>query len=208
MHLIRTRSVLPLLAVGALLLSGLVLAAGAAGPARQGAPAPTGAEVAPARPRTVLFVRHAEKDASGDPKDPGLSAAGSARAQALAELCGHTGATHLFASEYKRTRETLAPLAARLGVEVRVVSAAKPDELVRALDALPAGSVAVVAGHSNTVPDLVARLGGELGGLVGTGANRALPDDAFDRLVVVTRPAPEAKGVGVSTLELRYGHAP
>lgn len=168
-------------------------------------PAPT---AAPERARTVIVLRHAEKDPGGDPKDPGLSEAGARRAAALAELLAHAGVTHLFSSEYRRTHDTLAPLAARLGLTVQTVPAAKPEELLRALDQLPAGSVAVVAGHSNTVPDVVARLGGELGGLVKSGTTSLLPDEAYDRLAVVTRPPEAARALAApSTVELRYGPA-
>lgn len=192
---------------GALLLGGLLLLVGGLAIASaRGAEDPAPVIAAPVQPVTVLLVRHAEKDPQGDPKDPGLSDVGRKRAEALADLCAASGVTHLFASEFRRTRETLAPLAGRLGLEVRVVPAGQPAELVRAIEALPAGSVVLVAGHSNTVPDLAARLGGELHGLVTSGAGRMLPDDAYDRLAVVTRPAADARSaVAVSTLELRYG---
>lgn len=158
-----------------------------------------------ARPRTVLLVRHAEKDPAGDPKDPGLSERGRARAAALAALCAEARISHLFASEYERTRATLAPLAKALELELVVVPASKPGELERALDALPEGSVALVAGHSNTIPDLVARLGAEARGLVTTNGVRMLPDDAYDRLFVLTRPPKDAR-IAPSLVELRYGN--
>ncbi|MDC0716744.1 histidine phosphatase family protein [Nannocystis bainbridge] len=149
---------------------------------------------------TVLFTRHGEK-ATDDPRDPGLSPAGEARAQALAALLVRAGVTHLFASEYRRTQATLRPLADATGVQIAVLPAGAPQELVAALRALPAGAVAVVAGHSNTVPGLVEALGGQVRDTVESGGQPNLPDDAYDRLFVVTLPG--ARGQ-VHTLELRY----
>ncbi|MFY0534577.1 histidine phosphatase family protein [Nannocystis pusilla] len=68
-------------------------------------------------------MRHGEK-AADDPSDPSLSPAGEARAKALAELLGHAGVTHLFASEYRRTQATLRPLADAAGLQITVLPAA------------------------------------------------------------------------------------
>lgn len=191
------------LAGAALVAGGLALAA-----AQGTAPTPleSAAPAVLARPATILVVRHAEKDARSDPKDPSLSDAGRERAVALARLCSHARVTHLFASEYRRTRETLLPLAEKLGLAVRAFPAGQPAELVRALDALPEGSVALVAGHSNTVPDLIARLGCKVEGTTMTDGVAFLPDDAFDRLFVLTRPPASARATAApSLIELRYG---
>src|SRR5690606_26986076 len=67
---------------------------------------------------TVWVVRHAERDA-GD--DPNLDASGRARAEALARLLADVPITAAFASEYRRTSATVAPLAEARGVETRVV---------------------------------------------------------------------------------------
>jgi phosphohistidine phosphatase SixA len=150
----------------------------------------------------VFFVRHAEK-AQDDPKNPSLSEAGEQRAEALARLLSAAEVTHLFASEFRRTRDTLAPLAKQRGLEVQVISAQDPDAQKEALLALPPGSVAVVAGHSNTVPGMVRDLGGDLGGLVHHEKHGdMLGDDEYHRLFLVILPG---KGQEARTLELRYG---
>ncbi|PCC68903.1 Histidine phosphatase superfamily (branch 1) [Nannocystis exedens] len=151
---------------------------------------------------TAIFVRHGEK-AADDPRDPSLSPAGEARAQALADLLARAGVTHLFASEYRRTQATLRPLADASDLQITVLPAAAPQELVAALRALPAGAVAVVAGHSNTVPALIGALGGQVRDTVDAGGQPALPDGAYDRLFFVTLPAAPASGP-TQTLELRY----
>ena len=158
---------------------------------------------------TVFLVRHAEK-AKDDPRDPSLSEAGEARAEALARLLGSSGVTHLFASEYKRTQDTLEPLSGAAGLAnlilpVKVVPARKADVLIGELRGLPHGSVAVVAGHSNTVPAIASALGCELTTVEKRGQARMLAEDEYDRLFVLTLPPDGAKGVAPSFVELRYG---
>ena len=107
--------------------------------------------------RWVFVVRHAEKLPEG--KDPELSPAGRARAQRLALILGELPVTACFASEYKRTHNTVQPLATATEAALTTVPARELSQLIAALDALPADSVAVVAGHSNTVPMILRRLG-------------------------------------------------
>ena len=158
----------------------------------------------PVSPTVVFLLRHAEATGStqGD-RDPALSEAGTERAQELGRLLGVAGVTHLFASEFQRTQLTLAPLAEALEHEVTVVSARDADAQIAALRELPPGSVAVVAGHSNTVPQLAARLGVTMRDTVehedyGT----MLPHDAYDRIAEVILPA---DGAPARLVELRYG---
>ena len=58
----------------------------------------------------VFVVRHTEKAKDGS-KDPDLTEAGRRRAEELASLLGQSGLTHLYSSEFRRTRETVGPLA-------------------------------------------------------------------------------------------------
>jgi len=161
--------------------------------------APAGVRAAD-RPVTVFLLRHAEPAATKP--DPDLAPAGQRRAEALAALLGRSGVTHLYASELQRTRQTLGPLARRTGVEVQVVPARAGAQQLQVLRALPAGSVAVVCGHSNTVPRLVEGLGGQVHELVDhPDYGPIMAHTSFDRLFVVVR-----AGSGSSqTLELRYG---
>lgn len=112
---------------------------------------------------TVFVMRHAEKAAvPGD--DPPLSPAGEARALALAEHFGRAPQglrlDCIIVSEFKRTKETVGPLANRLGIPVIVVPAAASETAAeRALDEYRGGRVLIV-GHSNTVPALVEELSG------------------------------------------------
>jgi phosphohistidine phosphatase SixA len=152
-------------------------------------------------PRTVIVVRHAEKAA--EPADnPVLDERGRARAERLAALLRHSGVTHLFASEYQRTQETLRPLAGAVGASVTTVSARDARALLSALDNLPRNSVAVVAGHSNTVGPIVAALAPGSLQVKQARASLELTEADYDRVFCVTRWGPEA--ADASVLELRY----
>src|SRR5262249_39749640 len=116
-----------------------------------------------AAPNLVILVRHAEK-ASTPETDPPLSDAGRQRALKLPRILETWTATGarvraLFATELQRTQQTLAPLAACTHVHVTVVKSNNTAELVKKVLAAPAGIV-VIAGHSNTVPEIIEALGG------------------------------------------------
>ena len=142
-------------------------------------------------PLTVFVVRHAEK--GPETADPSLTETGQRRAAALTKTLTDARVTALFASEFKRTQETLLPLARATGLTTVVVPAGKMDDLIAQLRALPPGSRAVVASHSNLVHLIVERLSGQKVPL--------LTDLDYDRLVVVTVQG-EGKG---QALVLRYG---
>lgn len=172
---------------GAVTLLLLLLAAGCA-PPPPAAPAPSPAT-------TVYVVRHAERASETD-RDPTLSEAGRARAAALADSLARSGIAAAYVTEYRRTRETAAPTAERLGVPVHELPAGGPDaipSLARAVLERHAGESVLVVGHSNTVHAIVRALGGE-----------ELPELASSRygdLFVVTIPADGAP----TTTRRRFG---
>ncbi|NUP97639.1 MAG: histidine phosphatase family protein [Planctomycetaceae bacterium] len=153
----------------------------------------SGALKALSYPRTIVLVRHAEKDV--EPKDdPNLSETGAQRAKRLSDMLAKSGVTHAFATEYQRTQQTLSLLSVACGVNVQVVPARSADTLLSALDSLPRNAIAVVAGHSNTVPMLVEKLSG--------GQTKVKIDESeYDRLFVVTQWGP---GKEARVVELRY----
>lgn len=130
----------------------------------------------------VVVVRHAEK-ATDDPRDPSLSPDGQARAEALAAKLASTGLDVAYSTQYRRTQLTAAPAAKQAGIEVSVrpIDATNATtyaaDLARDLRALPAGSTALVVGHSNTAPSIVAALAGQ--------PEVAMPETEFDRYTVV-----------------------
>ncbi len=144
----------------------------------------------------VVVVRHAEK-ATDDPRDPTLSEAGVARAQALARRLHGTGLDAAYATQYRRTRLTAAPAAAAVGIEVEVRPAEAANaatygaDLARDLRALPAGSTALVVGHSNTVPGIVAAISGQ--------PAEQMLETEYDRYTVIVIDADGRARVFVST---------
>ena len=105
---------------------------------------------------TVYVIRHLQK---ADGADPALTAEGSHGAQALARLLADRNVEAIYATATRRAHDTAAPLAKQLGLSVTTYDPRDPDALVKAAAAID-GAILVV-GHSNTVPDLVARFGGE-----------------------------------------------
>src|SRR3954454_6091824 len=144
---------------------------------------------------TVLLVRHADVDlppAAGS-DDPPLNAAGRARAEALAHVAGVAGVTTIFTSPFARTKQTVGPLAARLGVQPR--EAPSIQALAREVLSGPAGAVVLIAGHANTVPQMIAALGVPPPMLT-------IGDREFDNLFVVS-----VTGLGrASPVRLKYGN--
>ncbi|MCA8980024.1 MAG: histidine phosphatase family protein [Planctomycetes bacterium] len=156
---------------------------------------------------TVFLVRHAEKGVD-DPRDPALSEAGKLRAAALAELLAAAGVNRVFSTDYRRARDTAAPLADHAGVEVELYDPREAGAIVKTLSELPAGSVAVVVGHSNTTPQVLTALGApEPRGLEDSRYGRILPEDCYDRLYLAhfARVGESKDARFAGSLELRYG---
>jgi phosphohistidine phosphatase SixA len=110
---------------------------------------------------TLILVRHAEKKVvPPENKDPDLSPAGVARAEELARMFGQTGISAIYATQYKRTQQTVKPLADKLGLQVTQVEAKKTTDLVKQIRSRKAGEIIFIAGHNNTVPELIAAFRG------------------------------------------------
>ena len=122
------------------------------------------APIASAQPSTVILVRHAERG-TAPANDPVLTEAGSARAVALKAALASAGVSAVVTSHLQRTILTAKPLADSLGLTAQVVRAGNPmqahfDSVAAVVKRQPAGSVVLVVGHSNTVPGVIAALGG------------------------------------------------
>jgi phosphohistidine phosphatase SixA len=169
------------------------------------APSPAGQPVekqaAVVRTVRVVLVRHAEKSADPGP-DPGLSDAGRARAELLARMLAKAGVTHLFSSQFKRATQTAEPLAKLLKLEPKLSPAGDTLRVAELVRDLPHGSLAVVIGHSNTVPVIVRAFGASLRELQPDGN---FPDADFDRFVAVTLSSADGTPPqAIGALELRY----
>jgi broad specificity phosphatase PhoE len=144
-----------------------------------------------AAPTRVVIVRHAEKGGVPE-KDPELSATGKARAAELARVLRDVKFDTVLTTQYARTRGTAAEVAARQKLEPTVVDGGS-DHLARLVAAVRerGGQTILVVGHSNTVPELVAALGGD---------RVKLEDSEYDDLFLCT-----IEGEKGSCLQLHYG---
>ena len=73
---------------------------------------------------TFIIVRHAEK--ADMRNDPDLSADGKARAEELRRALSDVPVDAIYATPYRRTRQTVSPLAAEKQIVVTEYPAAKP----------------------------------------------------------------------------------
>lgn len=146
---------------------------------------------------TVVLVRHAEKQV-GAISDAPLSPTGELRAEKLAQLFGDVEkfgrVQRIYVTDTRRTQQTAAGLAQRLGitpeiVEAKISAAALVDRVLRA----NRGGRALIVGHSNTVPEIVAEL-------AGADSVPEIGDEEFDTLYVVSVPT-----IGhASVLRIKY----
>lgn len=111
----------------------------------------TGASIS-AQDKLIILVRHAEK-ADEMSQDPELSEAGRQRAERLKTIAGKYRPGAFYSTDFKRTRDTLAPLAAKRDKQLKIYDPRKPQDL---FDAILKSDIKrhIVAGHSNTVPGL------------------------------------------------------
>jgi broad specificity phosphatase PhoE len=148
---------------------------------------------APPPPAAVILVRHGEK-AGGEGGDPSLSHAGRVRAEELARMLEKSGVTAIYATHYQRTRQTAAPLAERLGLQVRSIRASDVEEMARQVRSNSGGTVLAI-GHSDSVPTLIQLLGG--------GKVEPIGLETFDDMYLLTF---DTAG-RTSVLRLKYGAA-
>jgi broad specificity phosphatase PhoE len=109
----------------------------------------------------ILVAARARSAPAGDPGMP----AGKERARALVEALKDSKVTAIITSDAQRTRDTAQPLAEALGLTPKVVALGRSGpkahaEAVAAELRRLAGGVVVVVDHSDTLPLIIAALGG------------------------------------------------
>ncbi|MCF2909558.1 histidine phosphatase family protein [Pseudoalteromonas sp. DL2-H2.2] len=124
-----------------------------------------------AQPEQIVLIRHAEKMAG---KDPELTPQGQQRAQRLATLLAPLSPGRLFSTDYNRTKQTLAPLSSKTSVPVQLYDPRALADFAMQLKTY-SGTI-VVAGHSNTTPELVKLLSGH---------SVSIREDEFDKVFIV-----------------------
>ena len=136
----------------------------------------------------MLIVRHGERDDTAScpptPTNPPLSTAGQQRAGVLAHVGEDAGLQAIYASEFCRTQQTVEPLANQQNLAVSVINQHAPDgsanvdDLINHVKNNNTGQRILIAGHTNTIPLIIEKLGGApINPIAGT---------EFDNLYVVT----------------------
>jgi broad specificity phosphatase PhoE len=151
---------------------------------------------APSFAQTVVIVRHGEKSAPSGDVD--LSAAGQARAQALAQSLSGARVALVLATPLKRTQQTGLPAAQGAGVTVVPVvfdggDAAHAQRVAAQARKAPADATVLIVGHSNTVADIARALGDP--------APEKLTDCDYDKMTIIQFDGPAAPKV----IHTRYG---
>lgn len=109
------------------------------------------------RPQPNIYVmRHLHTPAGVS--DPDLTAEGFKYAEAVSQWFRRDPPDVIYVSSTKRAQQTARPLARRLKIAPKVYDPRDTPALIAAVTKEP-GTVLIV-GHSNTVPDIVAGLGG------------------------------------------------
>ena len=152
---------------------------------------------------TIIFVRHAEK-ALEPADDPALSEAGRRRAEELARQLVDAdvvaGVDAIFATQYRRTRETgqIVAVAHKEKLDkdltVNTYDASDTETVLEEILRQYKGKIILVVGHSNTLPQLIANLG----------ASKKVPPIAeaeYDNIYIISIP-----WFGkTKTIRLRFG---
>jgi Histidine phosphatase superfamily (branch 1) len=139
---------------------------------------------------TVLIVRHGEKqDPNSTDQNEPLSADGQARALALRETLLRSGLSAVYATDTRRTRDTVTPLAAVFRLSPQIYASA--NALANDVLAQHRGDVVLVAAHSETAAMVANAFGTQL-------PTTSIAD--FDNLYVVS-----IAGTVSNAVNLQYG---
>ena len=93
-------------------------------------------------------------------------------------MFGDAGINAIYATQYKRTQETVKPLSDKTGVPVTIVNSKGTADLLAQIRAQHSGQTIFIAGHNNTVPEIIEALGGPKYPII--------PETEYDNLYVVT----------------------
>lgn len=109
---------------------------------------------------TFILVRHAEKADDGT-KNPPLTEEGVMRANEFADLLASTNVSAIYSTDYNRTQQTVAVLAASKDQDILSYGWGDPKGMLIKMLETHAGGTVVISGHSNTTPTLANILLGE-----------------------------------------------
>lgn len=127
---------------------------------------------------TYFLIRHAEK-VSENPadKNPDLNERGFQRAENWEKVLKHISFDAIYATNYKRTLNTVAPIARKMNLITLIYNPSKVDFYHFQLEC--AGKNVLIVGHSNTIPQFVNEL-------IHQQKYQEMNDDEFSYLYIVT----------------------
>jgi 2,3-bisphosphoglycerate-dependent phosphoglycerate mutase len=129
---------------------------------------------------TFIVLRHAEKESTGT--DPNLDSDGVLRAGELKRILNSISINAIYSTPFNRTKQTVQPLAAAKGITISEYPTTKPyAQLVSEIAAANRGKVAVIVGHSNTVPEILKELSHN-------SFNVSIGENQYDHLFIVSLP--------------------
>lgn len=150
-------------------------------------PAPASQEIT--HSSSVYLIRHAEKD-KGD--NPGLTAKGAARAETLKNMFLGKDIAFVYASEYRRTLDTVRPFARAAQINIDVYDPSDLPALAELIRSRPGGHL--VVGHSNTTPELAA--------ILCACDTEPMPETEYDRMYEIHL---DTSGAAIETHVRRFG---
>lgn len=113
---------------------------------------------------TIIFVRNADIDTATASADPPLSTVGHRRAELLADALQDidviAGVDAIYASEFRRTQQTAAPIARRLELDVRIADPYRVEEFMAEVLREHKGEIVLVVTHGDILAPLVEELHG------------------------------------------------
>ena len=142
---------------------------------------------------TVILVRHAEKkvDQNGDPD---LTEEGQKRARELMRILKDQPIDVIYSTPFKRTRQTVAPLALFKNKDIQEYNPSKMEEVIELIKEAK-GQTILLSGHSNTTPAIINQI-------LKTDSFNELDESDYDNMYIVT-----FSEIGRGTVvQLEYGY--
>jgi phosphohistidine phosphatase SixA len=143
----------------------------------------------------IYLVRHAEKDTGNNPS---LTDDGKKRAGDLMRALKNKNIQRIYVTQYKRTQMTGDSLRLQLGIDTLhyLADTTGLDVYNKIISNADGGKNILIIGHSNTVPKIIKKLGGE------SIVPFLIPDTEFDNLYVL-----QYKRKKVKLKKMKYGKA-
>ncbi|HJT17092.1 MAG TPA: histidine phosphatase family protein [Thermoanaerobaculia bacterium] len=106
---------------------------------------------------TAIVVRHADR--ANITQNSPLSGLGLARAAELARVLASVKLDAIYATQYVRTQQTVAPTAKEKGLTPVIFEAGREAALAADVREHHAGGTVLIASHSDRIPELLRQLG-------------------------------------------------